>query len=215
VPSPILSFAPECFGNAPLNGVLHHLGVDIGEKLPENEHNPRGTWRRELWYNAITHAQSSRYVLNPKGLFDSTLQRTLMTDVRRLYATEGLWGVAMPDLCLLGAGLFSLMPDARVVVTMRDFEQSVQSYMKMSGWPRPVVEYHQTIFWLGQAEMLDYAALHGIPMLIVPKDILVSQPERAVPAIAEFVYRGQDLTPTEAQIDAAVKWINPEYHHVY
>ena len=123
--SAILVLGMHRSGTSALTGMLHHLGVALGERLmPATGDNPRGYWEHtdivEVHQNILAALGSSWDDIRalPAGFEHSPAavegRRDLAAILRRDFAGAALWGLKDPRLCRLMPLWSVLLDEERV-----------------------------------------------------------------------------------------------------
>jgi len=189
---------------------VHHLGIPTGERCSEPSlHNPRGYYDDRDFYDVLRILTGTAYL--PNAHFESIAGVREMTAlITKRNAAHAVWGLSLPLLCVAGHRLLGLFRNPHLLLAVRPFEETVESFMKMSGWPRSVVEHTQSLYYLGLHELMTQAFHLGVPVMAVEKAHLATKPEEAVPKIAHFIFGEVPKT-----LEAAIGSIDASLHHAY
>ena len=204
-------------GTSMVAGVLHALGVHMGDKLigPTTD-NPLGHWedrefsgenRRTLkdaggdWANPPSEDAIDRVARQRRGH-----RQYLVRDRHVVSPNRPAWGFKDPRTSLLLPHWMSLdfMGDAHIVWAMRNIEGVIASLGVRNGFPR---EKAHDLVLTYQYRITKALTTAGRPVLEVQYENAIADPERTVAGLAEFV----GVKPTQS----AVAMIRPELcHHV-
>lgn len=107
-------------GSSAVAGLLHHLGVHMGDRFDEpNEFNPHGYWE-DLAFKDLH-----------KAMMDGENVENEYIELIRRREELPLWGVKDPRLCLLLPNLVdNLKTDVRIIHTIRGKPHCIESIRK-------------------------------------------------------------------------------------
>lgn len=197
---------PTCFlvlgtprsGNSLVAGVLHHLGIRMGEYLGKEDDGitDRWDWCGPDEWNGKGHFQDAAFVnfgtavfgwpaTNPRRL--TAREKTALSaiiDQRTVSRVD--WGVCEPmALAFYLRDFIELCPDqVKLLATERQAIKSIQSWRDRSG--HSVVESTALIESV-DTEVRARRAAAGLPSLTVQFNDLIDHTERTVQEIATFV----------------------------
>lgn len=191
-------------GTSCVAGVLHHLGVPMGERFPEpNEWNPGGFYQDEDFENAVDlfdmHWDRSKPMAGCVLTRDET-DAMARAEVRRLIAVRNaspLWGLKSNRMVHFLEELNTLT-DLKVIRTYRPKAASVASWRARSG--STAAEATRVVNYITGLIDAEIERLGITPLVVDFRDI-ISGPRKAIAEIAAFA--GVEAT-TEAEA-----WIQP------
>lgn len=205
-------------GTSCVAGVLHRLGVDMGEGhfQPDDWANPRGYYEDLRWRMITQRITGKGYSLQAASLErigqgQKRLYRTLAQEC----AGKRLWGMKDPWLCFVGSFIWPILHEqgveVRLVVTQRAREASVASVRahlyktyRGNGNAARIIDTWQAGLdrqlerWSGSVHIVDY-------------DALVEDPLPHVQALAAYAY--QDVGRVNGSVEAAARWVSPRLRH--
>jgi hypothetical protein len=202
-------------GSSCLAGVLHHLGLHLGNRLsgfygsdPKADCGFEAVGLAQICEEAIPFPATSLRV-KPRRLLRS-LQAWI--DARRDEAAER-HTIAVgkyPQLCAMGDELLSICgTQLRVVHSSRRLEESVLSIQRRCPKHDPAaLRAHQEWLWQSKERLL--ARLPQEHVLTIEYDGLLVDPEREIERAVAF-FR---LCPAAERIERARKQVKPEKRHV-
>ena len=216
-------------GTSAVAGVLHRLGVWMGQANPktESELEPLDDW--------------PAYESNPMGQFEDSnfcaVNRSLLGPNWRnpqtplnlkgegyaevLAAVHGkdkpLFGLKDPALCFTWPiwvrEFRKNNRDIRVLLVRRlNFDASCRSLSKREDMPLQVAEHILSRYWINLSEAAD-PIKNTVPTGVVAYERLLESPKEVVCKIAEFVYDGLPVEPTEDELQNAISHIDPSLNH--
>lgn len=195
-------------GTSAVAGVLHHLGVHMGDELMPAFHvNPKGFFedmdfvdRHNRLLGGHDKDPEDRFLVPPGHPAWDAYARLIRGKTDR-----PLWGVKDPKMCFLLPHFLRLLgPDtrARAVVVRRRFHDSVHSYSKLWGG----VPHDEVLRRLGHYQYSLARNLAALPPAVPVHELryeeLCERPHAAVGELCGFL--GVDPRP------AAVRFVDPE-----
>ena len=216
----ILIPAVPSSGTSALAGVLHHLGVDMGNVNNKKPFTMRG-------YDMYEDDDISKYCFRPNREPDVFIGKLTATVLRfrpyinyRLYNAKGPVGAKIPAvLCM-----YDPDPATLPIVTLnvhRPFEQAIASdrrTMLKQGRYEPIKDDIDRIIATNRMRASDmgtcFAAkmdlfIYHEPVANMTFDELVKDKEEMVPKIAESL----GLEPTEQQLQTAINFLDKDKKH--
>ena len=174
-------------GTSAIAGVLHHLGVDMGESLPADEWNIKGFYQDKYFEKAIS--KTLRY---PFPKFKSFVDCPEVTNLSK--NKIGLWGLKTNRIVYCLPSLLAGVDECKIITSSRPLEESIASYQARS---RCTIEFAKQ-----QLDNVNEAIREVIPNpdLIVPFHELLNDRETWVKKIAEIA----NLPVSSESVD----WIN-------
>jgi hypothetical protein len=195
-------------GSSALAGVLHNLGVHLGNKLGGYE--PAGGFEAvtlaHLCERAYPFPATELAVPRPQLVRD--LSSFVQEKRREAHWKNTIAGGKYPHLCAMGDELKEICGDAlRVIHINRPLDESIASLKKRSArsndWLRITDEQAEAVqrwLWERKAALLD-----SVDHLAVEFDDLISDPAEQVERIIQYL----NLTPSEDQIAHAINHVAP------
>jgi len=200
-------------GTSAIAGVLHHLGVFMGDDLlPANEHNPRGYFEdrkfMEMHDRFIGDWSEPRLNLDDSGLL---LEYAALIEEHG--AGHEVWGIKDPRLCFALPAFFEAWgrlgrrrDELKILKVYRDPWAAAASLYKRGGHSKRQVltislRYLTALLLAGTALPPDTGAILHYPRL-------VKQTE-GLDVLAEFI----GLEPTRQQVQAAAEFLDPKLVH--
>jgi hypothetical protein len=202
----IIVLAQGRTGSSAVAGVLHHLGVYMGEGLlPSTPDNAKGSFEDMWLWQKLTDLagdwKEPKFTVGKMREFRPEWQDF----VKRMEKHE-LWGVKAPLLCFALTYLEEDLPkDTRFILPLRPPDAAIKSLTKVAGVGSE--DEAKTIFWryteaLVSAEMGLMEKWSRLPVLY---DDLVEYPKDTVAKIAKFC----GLDPNQA----AVEFVDEKLRH--
>ncbi|MEZ5542125.1 MAG: hypothetical protein R3F42_08780 [Pseudomonadota bacterium] len=195
-------------GSSAVAGILHHLGVMMGERLvPATAANPKGHFEdaefRQLLY---------RYRQDPAVL------QQIHGFIEQRFTHYGLWGIKEPAILEAVADTAPVLTgrDYRIICTDRDTEACVSSYLRK--WPAADrEETRRRIEWLIERRN-SFLQQYAPAVLWVKYDDLTLNPQKHVAEIVDFVFFDDGSgaappRPAQSRIHAAVASVDPAMNH--
>jgi len=192
-------------GTSAVAGVLHHLGIFMGERLMGSQKgNPKGHFEDlEFW---TLHEQIIGDWKDPKPNFEPYRQayRALVEKREREHQ---VWGIKDPRLCFTFPLLAEYVTGARPILVIRDVGAIIRSLVQRRGALDDDMTFEKarkiTLHYL-DTRAKTMASFRG-PALYLEYDTLVEQPEQTVGLIARFC----DVPVTQAAVD----FVDPNLRH--
>jgi len=187
-------------------GVLHRLGVSMGNAWATIRGAPRGT------YEAQQLAAQCRKLHQEPHMTPLTDRAGRVTALRkwaigreRTIAEPAPIGAKHPSFCLMVPELLEAWPKVRFVVVERPLEESVASLRRLGwGWPPAIVE--PTLRRMVETRDRDLQAVDPSRVLRIRYDELLADPAAVCQRLAEFA----GVDPSADQLAAAVEFVDPK-----
>lgn len=203
-------------GSSCLAGVLHHLGLHLGNKLIGyyGDQPDQGNCGFEAAGLAAICEQAVPFLSTDYKMEQEAIRlhlRGWINEKRREAARrETIAAGKYPQLCRMGKQLMNLCGDQlRVIVSERPIEESILSLQRRCSERSPEeVARHQ--HWLEEGKQWILDRLDPSRKLIVQYSHLLEAPGDEVRRIAQFLA----ITPEVAQMEAVMKWVDPEKRHI-
>ncbi|MGH7038223.1 MAG: glycosyltransferase, partial [Stellaceae bacterium] len=209
-------------GTSALTGMLHHLGIVLGDRLMSATlDNPRGYWEHldivaahQQLMGALGRGWDDLRPL-PAGYCDSaagSIARRRISDVlRRDFSGVALWGVKDPRLCRLAAlweGVFAdLGAEPHVILVLRDPRDVAASLARRDG----LSAERALLLWLRHVLEAERGTRGQKRAIVHYEDLVGRSGWRAVAAqIVRETGIAWPAAATEAAIDA---YLAPELRH--
>ena len=189
-------------GTSAVAGILHHLGVMMGETLvPADRTNPKGHFEdldfRRLLYRYRT---------------DKSALKEIVAYLESRFATYPLWGVKEPAIneAILQIAPYLENRDYKVIATRRDKHACARSYLaKARRGNLPDILRAQGKLRKRRKRFLDE---HKPQVLWIKFNDLTEDVEGHVERIAEFVFEGRQ-PPSPDTVARAVQFVDPTLNH--
>lgn len=204
-------------GSSAVAGVLHHLGVDMGQGHLQkgNEWNQRGYYEDERWVRLDKQVTGDWYGHRQPASI-SARQAAQYQALAELCDVKPLWGVKNPRLCFTAQFVWPYLEDVRAVAVMRNPMASALSLTRHSeraygGRHRMpltrAVELRDLWAEAMEARLREFPG----PTLRVYYEELLERPRGLVKDLAAFAFDGlRWLLP---DMDAAVAFVDPRLRH--
>ena len=192
-------------GTSAIAGILHHLGIPMGtpgtidsathlvDGWPAFDSNiygqfedndfvkifdkGHGSWECPVWWR-----YSEETAQEAKGL------------VKKREAEHSLWGLKSPQLCYTLMYLLDYLEDPVVIAIHRDFDDMVASLAKRGGYPIPVAQHMQSLYFLLHAGTKTEVKGRGIPLLELRFEEVLRSPIFTTGQIMKFIGRPFNVT---------------------
>jgi len=199
-------------GTSAVAGVLHHLGVFMGnDLLPANEHNPKGYFEDRKFMEM--HDRLIGDWRDPRLVLDDGLLDKYAALIEKHVAGHEVWGLKDPRLCFALPAFFKAWDglgrsrdNLRLVRVYRDPWAAAESLCKRGGHSKAEafvisLGYLFAMFRAGRELSSNAMAILHFPHIVFgPHDIS---------AISKFV----GLEPTVEQVEAARDFLDPDLVH--
>lgn len=205
----VVVIGPGRTGTSAIAGLLHHLGIFMGERLQEPCPNftPKGAFE-DMEFKEITTSIVGPKWLEPSiptNIYPESLKRICdFVAKRQNYA---LWGIKHPNLCLVGQWVLPCLPNPHVIFTHRSVEASCRSFSIAGQHDADLVKKSQPIFFEGQRKISE---VYCGPRMDISFDDLVKNPYANALAISEFAC---PVRPSDSTIRSASLFVEPSLKH--
>jgi len=198
-------------GSSCLAGVLHHLGVHLGNKLigyygndPDKSCGFEAVQLAKICEDAIPFP-STKYA-QKRGTIYWRLFRWINQKRREAHARQTIAGGKYPMLCRLGDQLRSVCGDKlKLIAIDRPIEESIQSLIRRCPKRNPAnLRAHQEWLDTGKTDLLAQ-----VDHLRVNYADLLSDPNAQIQRILDYL----DLKPTDDQRQRAANYVDPDKRH--
>jgi hypothetical protein len=200
-------------GTSMVAGVLHHLGVDLGEDLPGKQvSNPLGHYEDgdflQLNERILASAggswdrpPDSEAILSQGAIFQEEIQALIAS--RKAHNQERPWGWKDPRTSIVAELYLPYLENPHLIWCLRpphDIAASLQARNRihLQAAEQITAIYHRQI-----EELLDRHP--ELPLLKMDYNQLVSSPQNGVDQLIHFL----DLNPSQGQIEEAISQILP------
>lgn len=207
-------------GTSCVAGVLHRLGVDMGQGhfQPKDRFNSRGYYEDLRWRYTNQRVTGKGY--STKGLDIKNIDK----EQRRRYAIlaqecqkQDLWGMKDPFLCFVGQFIWPLLDEPMIVAVNRNFDASVKSvaahlgpyYRKKRGRPKHTARQIQKRW--RQGFLLRLEEFEG-PVHHINYEELVEFPGAEAVKLARLCFDKEKM-PSGGVIKKAAQWVTPKLKH--
>lgn len=188
-------------GTSAVAGVLHHLGVHMGDDLlPPSEHNPRGYFEDREFVDL--HDLIIGDWKDPQPNF-GPYRETYTTLIREREQQHELWGIKDPRMCFVFPYFAEIARDAHAVSVTRDRRLCSESLFARGGHSLEEAIRISSRYW--RAKYRAVARFPGPYLHVKYEDLLFTNTEYVVGEIAHFA--GLELT------QEAVDFIDPTLCH--
>lgn len=226
----IVVLSPPRCGSSAVAGVLHRLGVWMGDELqPPDVLNKRGYYEDRLWQRINKSIVGVRYDVQELEAINGTTTTAYQQVIAHYDNQYAIWGFKDPRACFTLQFIWPLLKEAgvdtRVIVVQREFEAAVRSLKNHSeiGYGGQFVmtyeeaENRQTIWHDAASRRLaDYHATwnEGASLRVHFEDLL-ADPQAEIQRLADFCFNGclsegQAPKPVEARLITAARFLEPE-----
>jgi hypothetical protein len=202
-------------GSSAIAGVCHHLGVHLGNHLIGfYGNNPSKLCGFEAKGLMKICEKAARFPLckftMPATILRAKLQDWIVGRQKEARKRNSLAGGKYPHLCQMGDLLQQICGNGLLVLDCdRPLEDSIASLQRREKKrSSEKIEAVQQWLWDGKQQLL--AAIPSERKLSVSYKSLLASPVEEVARITTFL----GVTPTQAQIDAAIAYVKPELQHV-
>ena len=179
-------------GTSAIAGVLHHLGVHMGDDLlPPSPHNPKGYFEDRKFVEL--HDQIIGDWKDPQVDFEP-YREAYTALIREREQQHELWGIKDPRMCFVFPHFAEIAHDVHVISVGRDPDDCAKSLFARGGHTLEEATRISNSY-LGRMWII-LSRFHG-PVLDVRYDYLIDCPEGVVLGIAAYV----GLEPTQEAID--------------
>lgn len=163
-------------GTSLASGILHHLGVHMGDEFCGDANwNPKGSYAElkiEMWCETSFE------------LYEARFTRESEEEIKKhLLAKSGLWGNKSTRLFCCYDILRQCVPERRFIVTSRHQDESIASYAKVTGCE----EHGREIITAGNRKVREFVTQCSDPVLHIPFDAAINEHRRTVASIAKFI----------------------------
>jgi Uncharacterized protein conserved in bacteria len=206
-------FGAHSSGTSCVAGVLHHLGVSMGNRLiGYYGNNPETLCGFEDADLAAICMRAVPITFNSVRIPLAHVEEQLRQWIQKRKQDHGLAvGGKHPLLCLFGDSLYRICGDSmRAVFVERPLESSIRSIIS-----RPDVRCLDIdkvithMHWLDSEKRKFRESLPNEIKTVVSYEDLVADPEKHVRGIVEFL----DYLPSEEQIKKAIYYVKPSLLH--
>jgi len=187
-------------GTSIVAGLLHKLGVDMGESRPEGANNPKGYFE-DIKISALL----DKYIDEEKMPVISDLNKEFEKEFKELAKNKkGLWGWKQPKTLYLLPVIVRHLESPHIIVCNREEESHIKSInhafwgnKKSEEWCRQSIEHYKI-------ELKKFFEVNDYPRLNVNfEDLISEEREKIIKEICEFV--GIEYDPKKIE-----GFINPE-----
>lgn len=188
-------------GSSALSGMLHELGVDMGEEfVPASYKNPWGTYEELELYKLNRRVFSGEAKPSEYAGYVEQRQPTYEEPA------SGIWGVKDPALCHTLHYLLPYLDDVRIIALTRNSEDAIQSFNRVE-----LMGINAARTWCAELTTLFDEQLKNFdgPILELTWEGIKNDPARVVEGLTTFCYEGLPIRPGNKMKDKAVEHIKP------
>lgn len=206
-----------------LAGALEKLGVNMGGRFqqPRDPLNPRGYFEDRRWQRVLKNLTGKHYRLKTPNHLPERYRAAFAKLIQDADKKHDIWGVKNPRLCLALPHLLDLFTDLRVIHLERDWQANVESLVRHSemaynGQLRMTPEQAEaklTTWDQAVLTAIKAARAADVPVYEANGADIINDPATALQDIADFVFGDYFVKPTAEQMEAAVRWIDPDLEH--
>ena len=176
----VLVIGPHRSGTSLVAGILHTLGVSMGEELlGESEANPKGHFEDLLFLKKNDLVVGDWKDPNPGEVSEGFYKYLIKTRLRL-----PLWGIKDPRLCFTTPFILPHLDEVRFICTHRNALSSTQSLMERDGLSREEAGEITKRYIKAQSKLV--LSHPEIPVLHVIFEELLRTPEKVVAEIRDF-----------------------------
>ena len=185
-------------GTSAIASILHHLGIPMGtpgtiksathlvDGWPAFDSNPRGQFEDNDFVK-IFDVGHGAWMSPIWWQYSSATAKKARTLIKEREAEHELWGLKTPQLCYTLMYLLDYLEDPVVITIHRDFDDTVASLAKRDGFPIPVAQHVQSLYYLLHAGAKTEVKGRGIPLLKLRFEEVLREPLAATSTIADFI----------------------------
>ena len=201
----VLVVGPHRSGTSAVAGVLHHLGLFMGDKLlGPARGNTKGHYE-DLEFLAL-HDQIIGRWDRPHPHFPPHRAAYIALITKR-EASHQLWGLKDPRLCFMLRFFVNILPDTKIIFVYRDSESAICSLMARNDFAyekaENIIVSHSYAAHVGAT----FHAFHDGPQMHIWYEQLIENTAFEVARLNHFI---GDLS---SDITAAVEFIDPTLQH--
>jgi len=192
-------------GTSAVAGVLHHLGVHMGDDLlPPSPHNPKGYFEDRKFVEL--HDQIIGDWKDPQVNFEP-YREAYTALVRERERQHELWGIKDPRMCFIFSYFARIARGCRAISVCRDPRLCAESLFARGGHTLEEAAVISWNYWHAKYRQLDNFPCRTEQgrYTFVDYEQLLADPEYVVREIAAFV----GLEPTQEAID----FVDPTLRH--
>ena len=187
-------------GTSAIASILHHLGIPMGtpgtiesatnlvDGWPAFEGNPRGQFEDNDFVKIFDKGHGAWACPAWWQYSKETGQATKDLVRKREYDHE-LWGLKTPQLCYTLMYLLNYLKDPVVISIYRDYEAMAASLAKRDGFPLPVAQHIQSLYYLLRGSAKLEVQSRDIPLLELWFEDVLNFPDITVDEIVAFIDR--------------------------
>jgi hypothetical protein len=212
-------------GSSMVAGMLHHAGVNMGDKLAGvSPYNEKGIYEHVPFYE-LNHAIT--YHFDQRGLWDyDTIQRfqsaqLSIGELRTRYRTEAwrleseLYGQKEPLLAVAWNHVHWVIPgDKRLIVVNRRWDHIIDSAMQVRQHIAAMKELTQAhieaMYTFVRGYINKIVQITQYPVLHVQYERILEDPVTETRRIVDFAFNGLSL---DADYEAALAVVEPALNH--
>lgn len=170
-----------CFrsGTSAIAGVLHNLGVFMGNKFDEStSHNKSGYWEDLEFKNFHKKMESSSFAESDRNDYKKLIQSR--------QDNFELWGLKDPLLCLFIDEFLNNLHDVKIIVCDREQEKIAQSMCNVLGYQDNYENFLKLVNFYVDS-MNNKISKCKIPFLRVDHETLIQKTSETIHLICDFL----------------------------
>lgn len=184
-------------GTSAIAGILHYLGIPMGtpgriksathlvDGWPAFESNKYGQFEDNDFVKIFDEGHGSWACPVWWRYSDGTARRTRALVEKREEEHE-LWGLKSPQLCYTMTYMLDYLTDPVVIAIRRDFGDMVASLAKRDGYPTPVAQHIQSLYYILYQGAKTEVREKGVPLLELRFEEVLEGPLGTAVRIANF-----------------------------
>ncbi len=185
-------------GTSAIAGILHHLGIPMGtpgtidsathlvDGWPAFDSNKYGQFEDNDFVTIFDDGHGAWECPVWWAYSEETGQATKDLVKKREYDHE-LWGLKTPQLCYTLMYLLDFLKDPVVIATTRNYDDMVASLAKRDGFPVPVAQHIQSLYYSLQRGTKTEVRRRGVPLLSLQFEEVLNCPYATIEQIVEFI----------------------------
>jgi hypothetical protein len=192
-------------GTSTVAGVLHHLGVSMGNRLmPPTDDNPKGYYEDEDFYELnqkFVDSWKAENVFDPTP--DILEQYKILLGGRSIHE---IWGMKDPRLCVMAKHIVSFISDLRMILVDRHADDCISSMVKRYAVSPLEGAQIRKRFLDNRSRLVD--GFIG-PVENVRYESLLCEPRKVIEKIVRFAFYEMEK-PSDETIEKAMEFIDPK-----
>lgn len=210
MPKQILVLGLHRSGTSALAGLLHHLGVFMGDNLRgASSSNPKGHFEDHKLQGVLDSLVG--YWQTPRRVetIDERQVAKIQEYVDTYTAQHELWGCKDPRLCYGGSIIARFCSNPIIISTERELEESAQSLIARNNMPHSVAYHILNDYYITWQKTVRDCAVSGIPVFIMNYKDICEHTEEVIDDLLSVI----QTEITEEQRQNAIAFIDPNLRH--